>query len=317
MSNSKPRVLQVRHTTHYTYDRPVQRSSHRLRLRPIADHKQRLLDYTLRVEPEVAQIEYEDVFGNFVTRFDISTPYTKLTVDAESVVEVQDVDPFAFTRTPNRPLFPVVWMPWERTMLEPYLVPVELPDTQLQEIHDYAMKFIENNNRDLMEALFAINLTLFREFKYVPGSTSLQTTPFEVMTNRRGVCQDFATLFICMARMLGIPARYVCGYILTHPPASSGTSASPSDSAPAPATQPPSEQSHAWIQLYIPNVGWKGFDPTNGILTATEHVRVSIGRNYRDTAPTAGTLYTPARESLNTAVQITDITGSIEVAHAT
>ena len=285
------RRLIVHHRTRYTYDREVRRSAHRLHLRPIDDFKQSLIDYRLTITPQVPIIEYEDVFGNIATRFEINQPYTELVVDAESTVELLDVDPFAFARVPIRPSFPLVWMPWEHVMLSPYLQPVELPDTQLQEITDYAMAFVERNNRDLMETLFAINLALFREYKYVPGSTHLATTPWEVLINKRGVCQDFANLFICMARLLGIPARYVCGYIYTG-----------NDSV----DRAQSDASHAWVQLYIPNVGWKGFDPTNGILPHTDHVRVGYGRHYRDTAPTAGTLYTPANETLRIEVTVSD-----------
>src|SRR5438105_12613 len=84
---------------------------------------------------------------------------------------------------------------------------------------------------------------------------SLETTPYQVLVSKRGVCQDFANLFICMARLLGLPARYVCGYLHTGP--SDGMSRATSDA------------SHAWVQLYIPTIGWKGFDPTNGVLPRT------------------------------------------------
>ena len=144
-----------------------------------------------------------------------------------------------------------------------------------------------------METLFDVNLTLFREYQYVSGSTSLETTPYQVFTSKKGVCQDFANVFITLARLLGIPARYVCGYLYT---GNTGESRTRSDA------------SHAWVQLYIPNVGWKAFDPTNGILPRTDHVRVAYGRSYRDTAPTAGTLYTPANVSLRIDVEVKDVT---------
>jgi transglutaminase-like putative cysteine protease len=166
-------------------------------------------------------------------------------------------------------------MPWERTMLAPYLTPVELPDTQLQELTDYAMSFVRRNNFDLMETLFALNLALYHDFSYTPSCTDLDTTPFQVYLTRRGVCQDFANLFITMARLLGIPARYVCGYLFT------GNNH---------ATRAQSDASHAWVQLYIPHIGWKDFDP-NGVLPQTDHVRVAYGRHYRDATPTTGTLY--------------------------
>jgi transglutaminase-like putative cysteine protease len=290
----RSRRLQIRHETRYAYDAPVTRSVHRLHLRPFDDWKQTVLSYQLTVEPGVQVIEYEDVFGNWTTRFEITEPYTELRISSETLVEVLDVDPFAFAKLPIRPVsFPLVWMPWERTMLAPYLTPVELPDTQLQELTDYAMEFVDRNNRDLMETLFAINLEFLREYKYVPGCTDLGTTPFEVYQNGTGVCQDFTNLFITLARLLGIPARYVCGYLYT---GNNGASRASSDA------------SHAWVQLYIPNIGWKGFDPTNGILPQTDHVRVAYGRHYRDATPTAGTIYSQAKESMMIDVEVSDAT---------
>jgi transglutaminase-like putative cysteine protease len=246
----------------------------------------------LQIIPAVPIIEFEDVFGNWASRFEITHPYTELTLTAESTIALSGVDPFAFTHAPIRPSFPLVWMPWEHMMLLPYLAPVELPETQLRELFDYAMSFVERNNNDLMETLFAINLTLFRGYSYVPGSTGLETTPYEVFTSKKGVCQDFANLFICMARLLGIPARYVCGYLYT-----GNAGASPAQSG----------ASHAWLQLYLPGIGWRGFDPTNGVLASRDHVRMAYGRHYRDAAPTSGTLYSPAQETMTVDVRVMEL----------
>lgn len=286
------RKLRVVHTTRYTYDRPVERSVHKLHLCPMYDWDQRVLSHTLTIDPQAPTVEIEDVFGNWVTRFEITTPYTALTISADSVVELFDVDPFAFVKRKIRHAFPLVWMPWEQAMIAPYRRPVELPALQLQELFDYAMSFVEKNDADLMETLFEINLTLFRDYQYVPGSTNLSTTPHDFFVSRRGVCQDFANLFICMARLLGIPARYVCGYIYT---GNVGTNRAGSDAT------------HAWVQLYIPNTGWKGFDPTNGVLTSLNHVRVGYGRNYMDATPTAGTLYTSAAETMTVDVTVAEV----------
>jgi transglutaminase-like putative cysteine protease len=290
--NRPTRRVSIRHTTRYSYDAPVTRSTHRLHLKPITDWRQTVVDYKLTISQPTQLIEYEDVFGNPGARFELTHPYTELTVTAESVVDVVDIDPFAFASVPIRPSFPLVWMPAERLMLSPFLQPEELPDTQLAEIYDYAMTFVERNNRDLMETLFAINLALHRDYTYAPGSTNLHTTAFDVYANQRGVCQDLANLFICMARLLGIPARYVCGYIHT---GNAGENRIGADA------------SHAWVQLYIPNVGWRGFDPTNGTLPHLDHVRVGYGRHYRDTAPTSGTLYSPARESMTVDVEVREL----------
>ena len=290
-NTAPPRRLKVCHTTRYNYSQPIQRSTHTIHLRPIHDLFQNVSGYRLNLNPSVGVIDYEDVFGNWASRFNITQPYQELTIAAESTVELLDVDPFAFATMPIRPSFPLVWMPWENKMLSPYLTPVELPETQLRELYDYAMSFVERANRDLMETLFAINLTLFRAYQYVPGSTWLETTPWEVFTSKRGVCQDFVNLFICLARLLGLPARYVCGYVYT----------GNNDRFRA-----QSDASHAWTQLYIPSVGWKGFDPTNGVLQCTDHVRVAVGRHYRDATPTAGTFYTPAYETMSIDVRVSE-----------
>jgi transglutaminase-like putative cysteine protease len=291
------RRLAVKHVTRYRYDQPIQRSKHCVHLRPIDDVHQRVDSYRLMIVPDVPVVEFEDVFGNWASRFEISQPYKELTVAAESTITLSGVDPFAFAKGPIRPSFPLVWMPWEHMMLSPYLAPVELPETQLRELSDYAMSFVEHNNHDLMETLFGINLTLFREYKFVTGSTRLETTPYEVLTSKKGVCQDFANLFICMARLLGIPARYVCGYVYT------GNTAASADRA----NQTQSDASHAWLQLYIPTAGWKGFDPTNGVLASTNHIRVAYGRHYRDATPTAGTLYSSAQETMTVDVQVVEL----------
>jgi transglutaminase-like putative cysteine protease len=290
--------LAIHHITTYSYDQPITRSSHRTHLRPIHDWKQSVKSYTLSIDPQPdggQAMDIEDVFGNFAAKFDITSPYSQLTIDAQSEVQVLDVDPFDFVQSLKlRPAFPLVWMPWELKMLQPYLTPQELPDTQLKEIYDYAMGFAQRNRNDVMETLFDINLTLFRDFQYVPGSTSLSTTAFDVFSTRKGVCQDFSNLFIAMARLLSIPARYVCGYVFT---GNVGDRRG-------------SDASHAWVQLYIPDVGWKGFDPTNGILPNLDHVRVAYGRNYRDTAPTTGTLYSPANETMCVTVEVQDLVGA-------
>jgi transglutaminase-like putative cysteine protease len=286
------RGLRVRHVTRYSYDRPVERSFHRLHLTPFDDRRQRLLEHVIRVTPDVVSNSFEDAFGNFTTSFEIEKPFTEVVVTSESRVELLDVDPFEFAKHPGlRPKFPVAWLSGERIMLAPYLTPPELPETHIRSLYDYAASFADRNSGDLMETLFDINLTLFREYSYAPGQTTLTTTPFDVYESRTGVCQDFAGLFICLTRLLGVPARYVCGYLYT---GNHGSSRAQSDAT------------HAWVQVYIPNIGWKGFDPTNGVLPSTDHVRLACGRSWSDTAPTAGTLYTSAVESMMTDVEVSE-----------
>ena len=287
------RKLRVLHTTRYDYDTSVERSVHRLHLCPINDWDQKVLAHTLTLRPDVPTLQHEDVFGNRVTTFEITTPYRQLVIASDSLVELHDnPDPPAGAKRRRCPSFPLAWMPWEQAMLAPYLRSVELPDTQLTELFDHAMSFVHKNDHDLLETLSDLNLTFFKEYQYAPGSTNLETTPYDVFVNKRGVCQDFANLFICLARLLGIPARYVCGYVYT---GNNGEGRAGSDA------------SHAWVQLYLPNLGWTSFDPTNGVIPRTGHVRLGYGRHHRDVTPTAGTLYTPVHESMSVEVTVSEV----------
>jgi len=272
----EPRVFDIVHKTIYRYAQPIERSQHVLRLTPIHDRLQNVLSHQLAVSVAASSRDYEDVFGNRVRRLTVESPFTELVIEAKSTVEVLDVDPLGFGPLKVSSSIPLVWMPWQRQVLDPFLLPPELPETELAELAEYAMSFVKRNESDLLDTLLDINQTIHREYAYTQGTTTVFTTPFEVYVNRRGVCQDFTNLMICLARLLGVPARYVCGYIYTGPKA---------------ANTAQSEASHAWVQLYLPQVGWKGFDPTNGILTQTDHVRVAVGRNYLDATPTSGTIF--------------------------
>jgi transglutaminase-like putative cysteine protease/predicted glutamine amidotransferase len=275
-TKSDPSRLEVVHRTVYRYARPVERSSHHLRLEPAHDKMQSLLDHELTISVAGQERAYQDVFGNQVRKLALDTPFTELAIEARSRVLLLDTDPLGFRPLRQRTKIPLVWMPWQWHMLQPFLLPPELPESQLLELSEYAMSFVERNDYDLLDTLLDLNASIFREYKYKTGLTTISTTPFEVYVSRCGVCQDFANLFICLSRLLGVPARYVCGYIYTGPK-------SPN--------QLQSEASHAWVQVYLPEIGWKGFDPTNGVLTQTSHIRVAVGRSYVDATPTSGTIF--------------------------
>src|SRR5580704_5356078 len=275
-AKAEVRTYDVVHRTVYRYTKPIERSQHLFRLTPYHDRTQNVLSHQLSISVGGQFRDYEDVFGNRVRRLMLESPFTELIIEARTTVELLDTDPLGFGPLRVSQTIPLVWMPWQRQVLDPFLLPPELPETQLAELAEYAMSFVKRNEYDLLDTLLDINHTIHREYAYTQGATTIGTTPFEVYVNRAGVCQDFANLMICLARLLGVPARYVCGYIYTGPKA---------------ANTKQSEASHAWVQCYLPQVGWKGFDPTNGILTQTEHVRVAVGRNYIDATPTSGTIF--------------------------
>lgn len=285
---AQERVLTVTHETTYRYIVPVSKSAHTYRLRPVEDLTQQVLDHSLEITPAGQSYSFEDVFGNYTTRMKLREPYTELRVVSRCRVRLMDHPerPSPLRRT----TIPLLWMPWQRQMMNPYLLPPELPESQLKELSGYAMSFAQRQNHDLIATLKDINLTIYRDFAYVSQSTTNETTPFEVYVNRVGVCQDFANLFICLARLLGVPARYRVGYIFTGADYENKIQ---------------SEASHAWAELYLPRVGWRGFDPTNGILVGLDHIRVATGRNYRDATPTSGTIFQGGSgETLHVAVRV-------------
>ena len=268
--------FEITHRTTYRYKKPVEHSMHVFRLRPFHDRLQTVLKSDLSISVEGKTRDYEDLFGNQIRRFAVESAFSEMVIEARSTVETLDVDPLSFKPLRARTEIPLVWMPWHQQVLQPYLLPPELAESELEELVEYAMSFVVRNDQDLLETLLDMNDTIHREYRYVRGSTTLSTTPFDVYATRRGVCQDFTNLFICLARLLGVPARYVCGYVYTGPKEKHHVM---------------SEASHAWAQVYLPEVGWRGFDPTNGILTQTDHVRVAVGRSYLDATPTSGTIY--------------------------
>jgi transglutaminase-like putative cysteine protease/predicted glutamine amidotransferase len=274
--SASPRRLEIRHRTAYRYDKPVERSTHLLRLHPMHDRLQLVASHHLDVSVDGKWSSYDDVFGNRANRLLIETPFSEMVIESHSLVVTRDTDPLEFRPIHARTSIPLNWMPWQRHMLQPFLLPPELPESQLVELHEYAMSFVERNGYDLVDSLLDLNSSIYKDYEYKQGVTTVFTTPFEVYTSRSGVCQDFTNLFICLARLLDIPARYVCGYLYTGPKHENRAMA---------------EATHAWAQVYLPEGGWKGFDPTNGVLTQTDHVRVAVGRNYRDATPTSGTIF--------------------------
>jgi transglutaminase-like putative cysteine protease/predicted glutamine amidotransferase len=287
------RLFDLAHTTTYHYTEPVEHSTHTFRLQPVEDPIQETVNASFTISSEGEEIRYEDVFGNQSIHYSINRPYTQLMVTSTSRIKIYAMPPDDHSQSLRRSTIPLVWMPWQRQMMTPYLLPPELPETQLLELTEYATSFVERNDYNLIETLKDMNITIYRDYKYMPGSTSLNTTPFEVYTSRQGVCQDFANLFIALARLLSIPARYRMGYIYT------GVNYE---------NKIQSDASHAWVEIYIPYVGWRGFDPTNGCMVAQDHVRVACGRNYIDATPTSGTIYKGGgTETLSVEVKMVEI----------
>jgi transglutaminase-like putative cysteine protease len=299
MSDENVTLYSIYHSTFYQYDAPIGMSKHLLRLQPIHDLNQHVLHYKLTASVNGKTCNFSGVFGNNATILDVTDSYTDLEFVSQSIIAISDPAPQRYDLLHQQSTLPLVWMPWDHIMLQAYLTPPELAESELFELFDYAMSFVKRNNNCVIDVLNDINRTIYRDYTYSSGSTDLSTTPFQVYVSRQGVCQDFANLFICLARLLSIPARYRVGYIYT------GTDYE---------NKQQGDASHAWVELYLPNLGWIGFDPTNCCLQSHNHIRVACGRNYRDATPTSGTIFRGGgHETLHTAVHVVKL--SIEEMH--
>ncbi len=281
----QPNVFSVVHETHYQYTRPVVASKHLFRLQPVHDLEQHILNYKLEVSSEASQVcNFTGAFGNHASFIEISEPYMALSFRSESVVCVTELSKnIELSHQPRT--MPLIWMPWDRVMMQAYLQTPELPESELFALSEYAMSFVQRNHNNVFAVLNDMNLTIYKEFTYSAGSTNLLTTPYQVLQSKQGVCQDFANLLICLARLLNIPARYRMGYVYT-----GGNYENKIQS----------DASHAWVEVYLPYLGWIGFDPTNGCIAGKNHIRVAVGRHYLDATPTSGSLFTSEGETKET-----------------
>ncbi len=274
-------IYEIIHSTEYAYDQSIQSSEHWLRLTPTQDNHQTLLDFALHLRPETSLHAFHDAYGNEVLHFSLKQPYQRLMMETRctvAVMEGRNLDRVQLQR-------PTAWSPLEYASLQHLMLADPLPEQQLRILTDYARQFLEEARGEIIPTIDAINQTIFRDFTYKPGSTVVGTSVFEVFEKRQGVCQDFTNLMLCLLRILNIPALYRTGYIYT---------GEENESHIAP------DASHAWVEVFLPRIGWCGWDPTNGSRAGTDHVRLAAGRSSYEATPTSGTIYTPFQSEILT-----------------
>lgn len=265
----------VRHITNYAYHDAVPLCQNQAHLSPRVFDRQQCESTRVTVQPEpTAMHSWVDYFGNSAVHFAVEVPHDELTVTAESIVTV----------TPPRLPAPAATAPWEqvRDATESSLgdkavqFTFESPLIRLiDEAREYACPSF-TPGRPILEAALDLTSRIFREFKYDPSATVVNTPTEDVFRLRRGVCQDFAHLEITCLRSLGLAARYVSGYLLTEPP-------------PGQPKLVGADASHAWLSVYSPQQGsWFDLDPTNNQMPQLRHVTLAWGRDYSDVCPIKG-----------------------------
>jgi len=309
--DSAAREIDIRHETRYGYASAVSLAHHLAHLQPLQDEHQALLQHQLDIEPRPAQRRDSlDAMGNAQSHFSLAQPHTRLDVRAASRVRVTPrFDQLDADQSPawdavarslqyvaGAPLQPAV----EYALPSPYV-------PRLPALRHYATPLFPAG-RPLAQAALALMHRLHADFRYESQSTEIDTPLAQAFAQRRGVCQDFAHLMAGALRMLGLPARYVSGYLLTN-------------SAAGAALLLGADASHAWVQVWCPGTpgvpdsgaaaGWLDLDPTNDLVPASSHVRLAVGRDFGDVTPLRGVIRGGGRHSLRVAVTTAEIAADI------
>ena len=289
-------IYRVTHRTKYDYEDPVSVSHHLVRLTPRNLRGQVCREFGISINPSPAvTTTHDDYFGNTETFFTLQEPHNTLIVEAHSTLEVN---------APPRPDFSAS-PAWE-TVVE------SLVNDHSEEGLD-AYQFVFSSERvvagrefaayaresfpparPLLEAVFDLMAQIHRDFSFDKKATEVGTPVEAFFEKRRGVCQDFAHLQIACLRSLGLPARYVSGYLRTNSP-------------PGKPRLVGADASHAWCSAWCPGAGWVDFDPTNNCLPTDGHITVAWGRDYSDVSPIHGVLLGGAKHTLHVGVDVLPI----------
>lgn len=247
--------LSIRHTTHYAFAQPVVHALQRVRLTPKETQGQRIIDWQMTFDNAYAELQYDDQHFNHVTLIGLAPGAREVTVTCQGTVETDDNAGVIGRHSGHLPL----WSFLRQT-------PLTRPGAKLRALLREVPGPVDDAPLDFLHALSG----LIRErIAYEAGRTHSATTAEEAVGHAAGVCQDHAHIFIGAARAVGIPARYVSGYLMMD-------------------DRIEQEATHAWAEAHVDGLGWVGFDVSNGIAPDPRYVRVATGSDYRDAAPVTG-----------------------------
>jgi transglutaminase-like putative cysteine protease len=272
LAPSKLMRIRISHATTYRYDTPPTGVIQMLRLTPRNHDGQYVVSWRVDLSEDCLLHQHEDAFGNIAHFFTAEGPFNELSVTVEGEVDTHDTHSIV------------------RSAIERFPPGLFLRETALTQpddgIVDFAASTHAEAGSDPLPLLHGLMTALNREMKFDTDPTHTATTAAEAFTLRRGVCQDLTHIYIAAARRLGFPARYIGGHFYRVDGVTE------------------QDAGHAWAEVFIENLGWVGFDPTNGIGTTEAHVRVAMGLDYLGAAPVRGTRYGGSGETLKVAVHV-------------
>jgi transglutaminase-like putative cysteine protease len=286
-------LYHVVHETRYDYQTRVAVAQQVLHLTPRELPWQRRIGHAITIDPLPSEVsEHLDYFGNPVRHAVLDSPHDALTVRAESEVRVAPRDRMAHRSPSWESVRDRLHAASEVALLNAAEFRFESPHIQFSAALGRYVAGSFPAGRPFLEGVFELNHRIHTEFEFDDSATGISTPISEVLGLRRGVCQDFAHLMTGCLRMLGLPARYVSGYILTTPP-------------PGQVRLVGADASHAWVSVFCPAGGWVDFDPTNDLVVNDEHITLAWGRDFSDVAPMRGVILGGGEQELNVHVTVT------------
>jgi len=262
-------TITVQHTTRYDYVREVQLLRHRLIVRPREGHDLRIEQMKLQIEPEHTITWVRDVFGNSVAWVEFSKPASTLLVETDLVIARSAPFPVHEMHVPGRVPYPVLYDPLEMPVVSAYLAP-SFPE-DVMALQQWLKAQLNVDMADAEGTVLALARLIHQRITYRRREEKGVQTPGQTLAVLSGSCRDMATLMMDCARVLGIAARFVSGYL--HGPASLAGRAS----------------THAWAEIYLPSLGWRGFDPTLARATSYHHIVTGVSNHPRGVMPISGT----------------------------
>ena len=276
----------IRHVTRFRYSAPISASIMEVRMQPRSEGGQRCVSFSLQTSPRAKVMAYRDDIGNFVHHFDVPGRHGQLTITAQALVEMRpaaqlptalDGDAWGYldALTANGEYYDYL-APSPRTQPGPALAGL-------------ARELGLERGSDPLTLLRTLNTAIYQHFDYAPQSTDVNSPIDEAIASGRGVCQDFTHIMLALLREVGVPCRYVSGYLFHRTDTGDRSSV---------------DSTHAWVDAFLPGLGWVGFDPTNDLVAGERHIRAATGRDYGDVPPTRGVFKGKAETELSVAVKV-------------
>ncbi len=283
-------IFSIHHLTRYTYSEPVRESANQVKLFAIQDQSQRVLSHRLDITHDPVVDIYTDYWGNRTGVFTLTHFHRELKIASSLTVETF---PMRMAETEQNPLHH-----WEQ-LVTLRSQPLFFDYLNLEQFGCYdhlsgVINSLHYQDKLPLEVIREMSRWIYKEFRYIKGITTIDTTLDEIWSLRAGVCQDFAHLLLAMLRMIDVPARYVSGYICPNRNGMRGEGAT-----------------HAWVEAFLPFHGWTGIDPTNNCLVTDGHVRLAVGRHFADVTPVKGFFKGDAEQVMEVAVSVSYDPGTV------